>query len=98
MKETGKYGLVGNTGLVGEFGTFHISAPYDCNGKVFVGKEHPELGETWDRVDASQADPSEIITCSMCDKPAVSLDHFYPYHSEMTRCEEHYNKEIPFDN
>lgn len=90
MKGMGKYGIKGNTGL-GVGGMFHVSAPYDSNGKVFIRVKHPEWHEVWKRVAAKKADPKDIIRCCMCDQPAVSLDHLWPYHSEMTRCAEHFD-------
>ena len=93
MSDRGKYGIKGDTGL-GVGGMFHVSAPYDCNGQVFVTKEDPEWGEVWERVDADKADKAKIITCYMCKKPAVSLDHLHPYHSERTRCAEHFNSKL----
>lgn len=91
-KGIGKFGITGNTGL-GVGGMFHVSAPYDSNGKVFVWEQQHDGGETWYRVESDQADPAHIIRCSMCDKPAVSLDHLWPYYVEMNRCKEHYGAE-----
>jgi len=85
MNKLGKFGIKGNTGL-GVAGAFHLSAPYDSNGQVFV--DCRDRG--WERVDADKANPDAIIRCCMCDKPAVSLDHLYPYHSEMNRCARHF--------
>jgi len=93
MSDRGKYGIKGNTGL-GVGGMFHMSAPYDCNGMVFVEKEHEEWGTVWERVDSDKAEGRKIITCFMCDKPAVSLDHLWPYHSEMCRCAEHFKTKL----
>ena len=90
--QIGKHGLTGNSGL-GIGGMFHISMPYDSNGKVFVNSElKDENGDVWDgwkRVDAKDADPKKVIKCYCCDKPAVRLDHLHPYHDEMTSCEDH---------
>lgn len=30
-----------------------------------------------------------IITCSQCEKPAIEIDHYYPFYSDMCFCEEH---------
>jgi hypothetical protein len=68
---------------------FHVSAPYDANGKVFVHVQHKEWGKVWKRVRADKADQKRVIRCCTCDKPAVSLDHLWPYHSEMNRCADH---------
>ena len=86
----GKFGIKGNTGL-GVGGMFHVSAPYDSNGKVFIRVQDKEWGVVWKRVSADKADPARVIRCCMCDKPAVSLDHLWPYHSERNRCAAHFN-------
>ena len=31
----------------------------------------------------------KAISCSKCDKPAIQLDHFYPYECENNLCEDH---------
>ena len=82
--EMGKYGLTGNSGLTG-WG--HVSASYDCNGMVFV-----ETDDYWKRMPKEEAEKQglKIITCSYCDKPAVSLDHHYPYMADQNLCAEHY--------
>lgn len=90
MSDMGKFGIKGNTGL-GVGGMFHVSAPYDANGKVFICVHHKKWGEVWKRVRADKADPKRIIRCCMCEKPAVSLDHLWPYHSEMNRCADHFD-------
>ena len=95
--DMGKYGIKGNTGL-GVGGMFHVSAPYDSNGKVFVRVDHPEWGEVWERVDADKADPQRVIRCVMCDKPAVSLDHHWPYYSDMNRCADHHGADFDPEN
>lgn len=88
MSDVGKFGIKGNTGL-GIDGNFHVSLPYDCNGKAFVRLHDAEWGETWVRVPLGEADPDSIIRCYMCDNPAVCLDHLWPYYAEMNRCEDH---------
>jgi len=97
----GKHGLKGRSGYVvgkwkGKDIPFHMSAPYDSDGKVFVDvkKVDPETKdelETWDRVDPEDANGIEVIKCSYkgCQNPAVRLDHLHPYHDERTNCEEH---------
>jgi hypothetical protein len=87
VNKLGKYGLKGNSGI-GKWGAniVHINAPYDANGMVFVDhKDH------WKRMRLSTAKKrkKEIILCSDCKKPAVRLDHLYPYHSEMNACATH---------
>ena len=86
----GKYGLSGNSGFVTK--DLHIAAPYDSNGMVFVEQFDGEFGMTWERVKIEEAISANIIRCYLCDKPAVSLDHYWPYHSELCRCEDHYGK------
>ena len=92
----GRYGLRGCSGLfVG--GCFRVAAPYDCNGKVFVESESTDPDDcapVWRRMSAKKAvrEGRKIITCSMCNKPAVSLDHLWPYYRDMNRCKEHYGK------
>lgn len=100
----GKYGITGSTGL-GVSGFFHVSAPYDCNGKVFVeweyvstltNNETPEVKiEKWDgwkRMTMKRAlkENRKIILCCQCNEPAVSLDHFYPYMSNRNFCQKHH--------
>ena len=88
----GKYGIKGNSGLTGnKEGIFHISANYDCNGKVFV-----DIEDWWERMTLTQAKRKKkhIITCALCKKAAVSLDHNYPYMSDMNRCVTHHGKDI----
>lgn len=102
----GKYGIKGSTGL-GVGGFFHVSAPYDANGNVFVehtykrsyvldGKKLVEKNDSWKRMTLAQAKKQKkrIILCCMCDKPAVSLDHLWPYEVLYNRCKEHYGKDI----
>jgi len=84
----GKYGITGNTGIIGNI---HYCSNYDCNGKVFVAiKNH------WKRATKTTAEKKnlKIITCSYCDKPAVSLDHCYPYLQESTVCEDHFKSDV----
>lgn len=98
----GKYGIKGSTGL-GVGGFFHVSAPYDSNGKVFVchtykrkyiqdGVVLTEEMDSWKRMTLARAkkEHRRIIPCSMCNRPAVSLDHLWPYEIMFNRCSEHY--------
>lgn len=84
MNKLGKYGLTGDSGLVGDV---HLNACYDANGKVFV-----DLHGHWKRTTLKQAKRYgwQVIPCAQCDKPAVSLDHLYPYHAENNKCRKHY--------
>lgn len=102
----GKYGIKGSTGL-GVEGFFHLSAPYDSNGKVFVqytyrrsyvkdGEKLVEEMDSWKRMTLAKAKKEKrtIIPCSMCDKPAVSLDHHWPYENLFNRCKKHYGANV----
>jgi hypothetical protein len=88
-------GLTGNSGVLGKVnvsGIYHIAAPYSNNGMVFINT-HDENGHnmSWERVTREEAKrrEEEPIQCSMCMKPAVMLDHYYPYYPDMNRCEDH---------
>ena len=87
----GKYGLSGSSGMVG--GGLHIAASYDCNGMVFVEVQDEDVGLWWKRVAKEEAEEGKIIKCSMCDKPAVSLDHYWPYYTERCLCADHFGSE-----
>ena len=92
LPKIGKYGIKGITGIGVLNGIFHLSAPYDSNGKIFV-----EMDDfTWERMTKAQAKRQKktIIPCFMCKNPAVSLDHLYPYHQEMNRCAKHYSTKL----
>jgi hypothetical protein len=94
--QIGKYGIVGNSGL-GIGGFLHVSMPYDSNGKVFIKYTYKhkftdgniEEFDSWKRVDINKAKEKDIIKCFFCEKPAVRLDHLWPYYCEMNSCEEH---------
>ena len=77
------FGLTGNSGLVPGG---HIGATYSAGrGNVFV-----EVEDFWQRVKKSEVTPGmNIVKCRLCDKPAVSLDHYYPYDIQFNRCEDH---------
>ena len=74
-------------------------------GMVFVETEEksdpdPETGyvETirwWKEVASVYAKSRphlKIITCSKCKRPAVVVDHFWPYYTEHCRCKWHRKK------
>ncbi len=89
-----KHGLTGNSGLnVDGFKdvVFHIAASYAAgDGKCFVDWfENGEIG--WRRMTVKRAtkEGRRIITCDKCSKPAISLDHYWPYYSDMNRCLDH---------
>jgi hypothetical protein len=99
--------LTGNTGYVSP--NLHISAPYSSNGFVFVqwtyrrryeddkGRNRIEKMHSWKRMTLKRAQREMrwIIPCSDvdCKKPAVSLDHHWPYMSDYSLCQEHLDKE-----
>jgi hypothetical protein len=80
--KTGK-GLNGMTGL---YPGGHIPMRFSNNGMVFV-----DDGYHWKRVPEAEADPEKIIRCSHrgCNKPAITLDHYYPYYRDDNKCEDH---------
>ena len=82
-------GLTGNSGFVAP--GLHIAANYDCNGMVFVEVEDPEWGLIWERMESIEAHEKglQIIKCALCEKPATSIDHYFPYYQEMNRCDDH---------
>lgn len=88
-QRVGKYGLTGNSGL-GVGGFFHISMPYDCNGRVFVWSKD---SQGWERMTPKRAKlwKRKIITCSKrgCKKPAVMVDHHFPYYHDHNLCKRH---------
>lgn len=91
MNKDIKLSTIGGNGLTGDHGFIapglHVSMNFDCNGMVFVEGEYAG----WKRVSAQEAIDGKmnIITCSQCDKPAVSIDHHYPYFKCGNHCAEH---------
>lgn len=86
-----KDGLTGDSGL-GVAGFFHVTANYAAGeGNCFVRREDAEYGDIWERLPLKQAQDErlEIISCAQCDKPAISLDHHWPYMSDYNYCEDH---------
>jgi len=63
-------------------------------GKVFI-ESGPIAEGGWKRVSIAQAKAwrKKPIPCSLCKRPAASLDHFYPYHTERNLCQFHLDKE-----
>jgi hypothetical protein len=87
--ELDKYGLTGVHGFVGA--GIHLSANYSSgDDTVFVRDE--EEWDMWERINTKDAKDRNIITCYYCDKPAVSLDHSWPYLQEHTTCAEHWEE------
>lgn len=81
--------LKGDDGFVSPF--LHGNAPYDCNGLVFVVTEDEDGNEWWNRIskEIAERDGMKIITCCKCNKPAVQLDHLWPYYDDQCLCEDH---------
>jgi hypothetical protein len=106
-KQIGKHGLTGNTGL-GVAGFFHVSMAYDSNGLVFVEWRHRqklpngkiEKYDWWKRMTLKRAlkEKRKIIECEYCNRPAASLDHFWPYMSDDNFCKEHYESRMEIRN
>lgn len=86
--------LQGNSGFVQQpnGSVIHVNAPYGAEaGSVFV-----DLGdERWERMDRQEAEASgaKVITCTYCGKPAVMVDHCWPYLVESTVCQRHKDME-----
>ena len=72
----------------------HVASSYDCNGMVFVEVFDDECGTTWARKSLMDANRLKlpVIKCSMCDRLATSLDHYFPYYQDMNRCDKHLGK------
>ena len=91
----GKHGLLGDSGIAtDETGrmVMHLAAPYDADGRVFVEIGDPADG-MWRRCTPAQAKAwgKKPIPCSRrgCGRPAVRLDHHWPYYSDMNACDKH---------
>lgn len=65
-----------------------LSMNYSADGKIFI---RDKTGEGWFRGTAEEAAKRglRVIRCNYCDKPAVTLDHSYPYQTETTACQDH---------
>lgn len=92
--EMDEHGITGNSGLAtDERGrmVLHIAAPYSAAGYVFVDTK--DMG--WRRCTPKQAKSwgKKPIPCGLCKRPAVSLDHHYPWMgTEYNRCAKHARK------
>ena len=94
----GEHGLTGNSGILP--GGNHINAPYDSNGELFIRIIEPTeegVEYRWDRMTLEEVRKNNnyknIIKCHYCDKPAVRLDHSWPYLVGMTSCADHLDEE-----
>lgn len=87
-----KNGLTGNSGF-GVVPGIHINANYAAvKGKCFVEvEENGDLTGAWKRTTVKCAKEKgwRIIKCSYCNRPAISLDHCWPYLTEATYCAHH---------
>ena len=43
----------------------------------------------WEEVPLNHAEEEKIIRCSKCEKPAVSMDHYWPFYSDNCLCPDH---------
>jgi len=53
------------------------------------GLDHEGVWRKKVLLERALAQKLKIIECSYCRKPAIRLDHLWPYHSEMNSCREH---------
>lgn len=82
-----KYGFTNRGGFIKGLG--FSAFPYSSNGGLFV---EIHGGDTWARVSSiSIRNRAKIILCNLCDNPAVSLDHGWPYNKERTLCAQHFD-------
>ena len=51
--------------------------------------EREETSTWFEFVPASEVGDRRVIKCSVCGKPAIVIDHFFPYYTEHNRCEDH---------
>ena len=92
-----KDGLTGcsGVGVANLPGIIHISANYAAGKKrCFVVTHARRLdGPSWKRMTLARAkkEKRDILRCSYCSRPAISLDHHWPYHSEANHCAHHRN-------
>lgn len=83
MKLFDEHGITGNSGIVPGG---HVSANFSAgDGNVFILVE-----DFWKRISKSDLKPEmKIVECVYCKKPAISIDHHYPYESEFNYCKDH---------
>lgn len=81
-----KYGFTNRGGYIKGLG--FSAFPYSANGGLFV---QIHGGDMWARVvRVSERNKDKVIRCNLCAAPAVSLDHGWPYNSDLTLCVEHF--------
>lgn len=69
------HGITGNSGMIAP--GLHIAANYkvDESDTVFIDDDGG-----WRRVKKSDLQPdSRVIKCFKCDRPAVTISHYYPW-------------------
>jgi hypothetical protein len=59
------------------------------HGNTLVHVYEADYFHTKIRMSTVRQEGLTIAECALCDKPAVYLDHLFPNHAEMNRCEEH---------
>jgi hypothetical protein len=91
-----QYGIGGESGIItDEAGglVMHINAPYGNRDEdtVFVATDE---GMSWTRMKKDIAAKKKLspIKCSYCVKPAVRLDHSWPYLTGTTSCADHLDR------
>jgi hypothetical protein len=80
------YGIVGRANHLPGIGLLNMN--YSSAGKVFI---EDKTGEGWFRGTPEEARKRglKVVSCHYCHKPAVTLDHSYPWQTEYTACEDH---------
>lgn len=91
-----QYGIAGDSGIItDEAGglVMHLNAPYGNKDEdtVFVATAD---GMSWRRMKKDVAAKKKLspIKCSYCAKPAVRLDHSWPYLVGTTSCADHLDR------
>jgi hypothetical protein len=95
LTRTTHYGLSGTTGIAtDDKGAMvaHLTMSYGNNDKemVFVVPDVAAFN-VWERMPKKEAERRKLspIKCTYCDKPAVRLDHSWPYVIGRTACADH---------
>jgi len=101
-KQFTKYGLTGRSGfIITKNGLIHISSHYGITRKdmcfveyEFKDKDSEYSHLSWKRMTIKKAlkDNCKIITCSKCNKYAVTIDHHFPYFDNYNMCKEHFEE------
>jgi hypothetical protein len=75
-------------GLVAGDAVIHINRPTELeSGFRYVMTDDG----WWEAVPVSESENRRVITCSClrCYRPAIQIDHLFPFENEYTRCEVH---------